>query len=163
MPFTPFHIGHAVITYSIFNKLDFIALLYGSILVDIEPFLILFLNLNLPYPLHGPIHSIIGILAITPLIYIITLITKLILSKIGLSLKKNSRKIIIASILIGGYAHITLDGFLYSEMNLAWPFPHWNPLFGIFGYSEIYGFCIFSFPAGLLIYTARRTLFREKI
>ena len=161
MPFTPFHIGHAVITYSIFDKLDFIALLYGSILVDIEPFLILFLNL--PYPLHGPIHSIIGILAITPLIYIITLITKLILSKMGFSLRKNSRKIVIASILIGGYTHITLDAFLYSEMNLAWPFPYWNPLFGIFGYSEVYGFCIFSFLAGLLIYTARRTLFREKI
>ena len=119
MPFTPFHIGHAVITYSIFDKLDFIALIYGSILVDIEPFLILFLNL--PYPLHGPIHSIIGVLAITPLIYIITLITKLILSKMGFSLRKNSRRIIIASILIGGYTHITLDAFLYSEMNLTWP------------------------------------------
>ena len=117
MPFTPFHIGHAIITYSIFDKLDFIALLYGSILVDIEPFLILFLDL--PYPLHGPIHSIIGVLAITPLIYIITLITELILSKIDFSLRKNSRKIVIASILIGGYTHITLDAFLYSEMNLA--------------------------------------------
>jgi len=161
LPFTPFHIGHAIITYSIFDKLDFIALLYGSILVDIEPFLVL--SLNLPYPLHGPIHSIIGVLAITPLIYIATLITKLVLSRIGFSLGKSSRKIIFASILIGGYTHIILDGFLYSEMNLAWPLPRWNPLFGIFGYSEVYGFCIFSFLAGLLLYIVRRILFREKI
>ena len=55
MPFTPFHIGHAVITYSILDKLDFIALLYGSILVDVEPFLILFLNL--PYPLHNSFNN----------------------------------------------------------------------------------------------------------
>lgn len=161
MPFTPFHIGPATLIYSIFSKLDFIALLYGSTLIDIEPFLIMLLDLS--HPLHGPIHSIVGVLAITPLIYFVTLITSGIFQKIGIPLRKTNQKVIVLSILVGGYSHIILDGFLYPEMNLAWPFSYWNPLFGAFSYGEVYGFCTMSFLAGLIFYAVKRIFFREKV
>ena len=162
LPFTPFHIGHAILTYAIFNSLDFIALLYGSILIDIEPFLII--SLGLPYPLHGPIHSILGVLIITPAIYLATFITKFFILKLGFPLEKAiSNKVILVSILVGGYSHIILDAFLYPEMNLAWPFPYWNPLLNVFSSPQVYGFCVFSFFAGGLLYVVRKVLFREKV
>jgi len=104
------------------------------------------------------------VLIITPAIYFATFITKFLILKLGFPLEKAiSNKVILVSILVGGYSHIILDAFLYPEMNFAWPFPYWNPLLNVFSSPQVYGFCVFSFFAGGLLYVVRNVLFREKV
>ena len=59
MPFTPFHLGpSAWIGLILFQFLDFPTFLLASVVVDIEPFTVMFLGLR--YPLHGFFHSFVG-------------------------------------------------------------------------------------------------------
>lgn len=59
MPFTPYHFGPGLFIGLLFlSFIDFPTFLIASVIVDIEPFLVLFFNLN--YPLHGFFHSFLG-------------------------------------------------------------------------------------------------------
>lgn len=60
MPFTPLHFGPALFIYGVCVLLDSIALIYSSILVDLEPAIVMLLRLN--YPLHSFMHSIVGVM-----------------------------------------------------------------------------------------------------
>ncbi len=147
--------------FAIFNSLDFLALLFGSVIMDIEPFLIL--GFHLPYPLHGPIHSVIGALMITPLAYFAVLATRFFISLFKSSTKpKKSPKTVLISILIGEYSHLILDAFLYPEMNLAWPLHGGNPLLNIISLDWTYIICILCFFAGILILVLKK-FFRRKV
>jgi membrane-bound metal-dependent hydrolase YbcI (DUF457 family) len=143
MPFTPFHFGPALFIYGIFVFLDPIALIYGAILIDLEPAIVMFLRLN--YPLHGFMHSIVGVFLLLPIAYVATLITRRLLPDIDFFFTSRRRefmpRLIIASTLIGSFSHILLDSFLYPEMNLAWPLPYWNPLLNTDLSLAIYEFC----------------------
>ena len=59
MPFTPYHFGPAsFLGLLFFSFIDFPTFIIASIIVDIEPFLVIALNLN--YALHGFFHSLLG-------------------------------------------------------------------------------------------------------
>jgi len=59
MPFTPFHLGPGLLFgLLLLGYIDFPTFLVASVIVDVEPFLVLTLNLN--YPLHGFLHSFLG-------------------------------------------------------------------------------------------------------
>ncbi|KKN18678.1 hypothetical protein LCGC14_0953460 [marine sediment metagenome] len=59
MPFTLYHFGPGLLIGLIFlSFIDLPTFLIASLIVDIEPFLVLFFNLN--YPLHGFFHSFLG-------------------------------------------------------------------------------------------------------
>jgi len=55
MPFTLFHLGPGLL---LLTYVDFPTFLVASVIVDIEPFLVLTLDLN--YPLHGFLHPFLG-------------------------------------------------------------------------------------------------------
>jgi hypothetical protein len=68
MPFTPYHLGPALFLGLLFLRfIDFPTFLIASVIMDVEPFLVLFFNLN--YPLHGFFHSLLGgtLVAIDPI------------------------------------------------------------------------------------------------
>ena len=51
MPFTPYHLGPGLFVGLLFlSFIDFPTFLVASVIVDVEPFMVLALNLN--YPLH---------------------------------------------------------------------------------------------------------------
>ncbi len=59
MPFTPFHLGPALLFgLVLFSYLDFPTFMVANVIVDIEPFMIIALGLDLP--LHGFFHSFLG-------------------------------------------------------------------------------------------------------
>jgi hypothetical protein len=59
MPFTSYHLGPGLMVGLLFlNFIDFPTFLVASVIVDIEPFIVLFFNLD--YPLHGFFHSFLG-------------------------------------------------------------------------------------------------------
>jgi len=158
MPFTPFHFGPALLLCGIFVFLDPIALIYGSILVDLEPAIVMFLKLN--YPLHGFMHSIVGVFLLLPIVYVATIITRRLLPSIDLFFTSRKRKftfrLAVVSALVGCFSHILLDSFLYPEMNLAWPLSYWNPLLNTELSFAIYEFCWVALVIAIPLIVLRR-------
>ena len=153
MPFTPFHEGPAIlIGLLLLGILDFPTLLIASVIIDIEPFLVIVLNLN--YPLHGYLHTFVGatLMAIITTILMIPLRPYLtpILESFKVTQEVSNLKILMAAF-IGTYSHILLDAPLYPEMNPFYPYIG-NPFYGLFSATEVYMFCIITFIIGLLVY-----------
>jgi len=158
MPFTPFHVGPALLIFGILAFLDPIALIYGSVLVDLEPiFVVFFLREG---ALHGPVHSVVGVMLLLPLVFAVTLITRRLFPFVDSLFLSKSKKFTyqttLLSVLIGVYSHITLDSFLYPELNLLWPLPYWNPLLYRIFSVLVYDFCIIAFVVGLPLLLLRR-------
>jgi len=59
IPFTPYHLGPSGLFGILFLKwVDLPTLLIASIILDVEPILVIVFNL--PYPIHGFFHSFLG-------------------------------------------------------------------------------------------------------
>jgi len=158
MPFTPFHLGPALVIGIIFiYYLDFPTLLVASVILDIEPFLVLILDLN--YPLHGFFHSFLGgTLIILPLSYIMFKIRP-ILNPITdfFKLEQNSSFLnILAASVVGIFSHILLDAPLYSDIQPFFPLK-FNPFLYISALPgiTIYLFCVYCFIAAIMLYFIR--------
>jgi len=156
MPFTPFHLGPALFFgLLLFRYLSFPVFLVANVIVDIEPFLVLFLGLH--YPLHGFFHSLLGGTILGAVVAVGIYFMRDWLNKIlvvfRVQQKSSFTKILYTSIL-GVYFHIFLDSFLYDEMNLFYPILG-NPLFNIVRSSIVYEFCTVSLIFGLILYVYR--------
>lgn len=165
MPFTPFHLGPGLLFGLLFlSYIDFPTFLLANVIVDVEPFLVLYFNLQ--YPLHGFLHSFLGGTLIAFLLAIV--MSKLrnsfspLMSFFRLEQKTSFKSILLAS-LFGIYLHILLDSRLYQDIKPFYPFD-FNPFLSrrMFIGLEIYGLCILSFIGGGVIYiiklfTLRRT------
>ena len=158
MPFTPFHFGPAVLIGLIFLRLiDFPTFLVASVIVDIEPFLVLTLNLN--YPLHGFFHSLLGgtLVAIPLALLMFKIRSKFtpLLSFFKIEQKISFPKILVAS-LSGIYIHILLDSRMYTDIQPFYP-SNYNPFLtiGILAGLDSYVFCIFAFFGAIIIYILR--------
>ncbi len=158
MPFTPFHQVPALVIGIIFiYYLDFPTLLVASVILDIEPFIVLLLDLN--YPLHGFFHSFLGgtsiILPLSYIMFKIRYYLNPITDFFKLEQKSSFLNILAASI-IGIYAHILLDVPLYFDIQPLFPL-NINPFFDTAALSgiAIYLFCAYCFLAALILYFVR--------
>jgi membrane-bound metal-dependent hydrolase YbcI (DUF457 family) len=157
MPFTPYHLGPSAGIGILFLKIfDITTLLIASIIIDIEPFLILLFNLN--YPIHGFFHSFLGggiAALITAIVfYLLRDRVKKITALLKLTQDSTFLKIIWTA-LFGVYLHIILDSFLYSDIKPFYPSTY-NPFYGLFSAQQIYSFCSWSFLAAILIYLFKK-------
>ncbi len=155
MPFTPYHLGPSSWIGLIFSKsLNVPFFLIFSIVIDIEPALVLIFNLNLP--LHGLLHSFLG-----------GTIFSFVFLAVGYALKekiiqktdffhKDSFNKISFSCLLGIYSHVFLDVFLYTDIKPFYPI-NINPLYCLVSSKNVYSFCGFSFILGGLIYMFKRS------
>jgi membrane-bound metal-dependent hydrolase YbcI (DUF457 family) len=154
MPFTPFHLGPALFFgLLLFRYINLPTFLIASVIVDIEPFLVLFLGLD--YPLHGFLHSFLGgsIVAVVLLLVIIKLNNKTqeLMSFLKLGQSSSTRSIWLASF-SSIYLHILFDSPLYTDIKPFYPFNH-NPFYnGMLVEFEIRTICVLMFFAGSLIY-----------
>lgn len=148
MPFTPYHFGPSLwIGLLFYRYLDFLSFFIASIIIDIEPFYVLFFNIN--YPLHGFFHTFIGGTFMALLLSLVLYYLKNILDKIHKFLKLYQRNFIniLFSCLVGIYLHVLLDSFLYYDIKPLFPFKI-NPFYKMFSSHMIYLFCSFSFVLG---------------
>jgi hypothetical protein len=155
MPFTPYHLGPALIIGIIFiYYLDFPTLLVASVIVDIEPFNVLIFDLN--YPLHGFFHSFLGgTITILPFSIImfkirphINPITE------SFKIKQSSSFLnILAASIVGIYLHILLDAPIYSDIQPFFPL-NYNPFLNTsdLAVDTIYLFCGYCFLAAFVLY-----------
>lgn len=153
MPFTPFHEGPAIlIGLLLISVLDFPTLLIASVIIDIEPLIVIMFDLD--YPLHGYLHTFLGatLMAIITFIVMVPLRSYLtsLLETFKIIQDVDKKKIFVSSFL-GTYSHILLDAPLYREMNPFFPYLG-NPLFGTLSASTIYTFCSVTFVIGLVVY-----------
>jgi len=156
MPFTPFHLGPALLFgLLLFPYLDLPTFLVSNVIVDLEPFLILFLGL--PRPLHGPFHSYtlgtLVALGTAMAMLLVKPLTRPIMSIFRLGQESSPRRVFVTA-LLGIYLHLTLDAFVYPEMHLLYPLQP-NPLLGLFSSESVYLFCSLSFLLGFAIYIYR--------
>jgi len=157
MPFTPFHLGPALLFgLLLFQYLDLPTFLVSNIIIDIEPFIIL--TRGLPVPLHGPFHSYTLGALVSLVTAFIMLLVKPITHPIAtlFRLRQESSPLrMFATALLGIYFHVTLDAFLYPEMRLLYPLQS-NPLLGLVSINSVYLFCAVCFPLGFALYIYRR-------
>lgn len=155
MPFTPFHFGLCLpiaLGDVKYKRIDITSSLLGSIIVDIEPILILILNFNLP--LHGPFHSFLGASLLGLIGGIGVHSTKSIWNAILKPLKweqTTSLKNKIFWCILMANIHVLFDAMLYPEMTPL-TFILENPFYGLLNMSIIYSICIFGTILGLLEY-----------
>jgi len=166
MPLTPFHIGPALLLGLIFFKyLDFPTFMLANVIIDIEPILVLLLDLN--YPLHGFLHSFLGGT-------IVGFFLAWIMNKIRDDLspllrffkieQKSSFKSILITSLSGIYIHILLDSMVHMDIKPFYPLDL-NPFLSgsTLIWLEIDMLSMWSFIGGLLIYAIRIFLIRRKL
>jgi membrane-bound metal-dependent hydrolase YbcI (DUF457 family) len=156
MPFTPFHFGPGLLLgILLFPFIDFGTLIIASVILDIEPLVVIVFGL--PLPLHGFFHTYLGAtiasIVLAACIYPVRNQLNSIVSLLILRQHSTLRHILLAG-LIGTYFHVFLDSFLYTEMNPFWPLLG-NPFLGIIGSSLVYSFCTFAGLVGFLLYVIR--------
>ena len=158
LPLTPFHSGPGLlIGLLLFSYLDFSTFLVASILIDVEPILVIIFDLD--YPLHGFFHSFLGgtliaLLLATVMIRVRDFVSPL-LSFFRLEQKSSVKNILLASI-SGIYIHILLDSRIYTDIQPFYP-SNYNPLLttGILAGLDSYVICIWSFFGAIIIYIIR--------
>jgi len=153
MPFTPFHLGPALlIGLLLFSHLDFVSFMVSSVVVGVEPLWIVVFRLHIP--LHGFFHTYLGATILGTLTAVGVYFLRSWLSKVLEWFKikqRSSFKKILYTSLFGVYFHIFLDSFLYAEMEPFYPLPG-NPFLGVVGLGAIYEFCTISFILGSILY-----------
>ena len=129
MPLTPFHLGPGLLVgLLLLSFIDFPTFFVASIIVDVEPIMVLTFNLN--YPLHGFFHSFLGGTLVAFLLTVAMSKVKKSLSPLlsffKLEQKSSFKNILLAS-LSGIYIHILLDSRVHMDIRPFYPLD-FNPL-----------------------------------
>jgi hypothetical protein len=171
MPFTPFHLGPALgFGLPLRKYLHVPTFLVASILVDVEPFLVL--SLGLDYPLHGYLHTfivafILG-LALGYAMFLSEGISRSLYKTFLLESNATPKleSFIVAGVL-GTMLHVLLDSPLYDDIRPFYPLLA-NPMYHLALSSEVYGFCMWAgilgtvFYLGLLLVSVYRGLGKKR-
>jgi membrane-bound metal-dependent hydrolase YbcI (DUF457 family) len=163
MPFTPFHLGPGLfVGLLLLSFIDLPTFLVASVIVDVEPLLILVFRL--PYPLHGFFHSFLGgTLLAVPLALVMYRIRgkfSSLMSFFKLEQKTSFKRILVAA-LAGVYLHILLDSLIYSDIQPFYP-SEANPLLNNAVFDDPYLFCVWCFVGAAIIYMIRLALIWKK-
>lgn len=150
MPFTPFHLGPALLIGLIaYRYLDLPTLLIASIIVDVRTALVFFGILD--GPPHGILHTFIaGTVLAFGLIGAITPFRSYIqqyMDKIDL-FQNYTDSTIVGAAFLGIYSHVFLDSILYTDITPFYPLSA-NPLLNTVSTSWIYSLCVFCGIIGL--------------
>ncbi len=162
MPYTPFHLGPALfIGLLLFPILDLPTFIIANVIVDIEPFLVIFFQLD--YPLHGYIHSYLGGTIIAVILAVVMFLIKdymqVVMNIFKLYQKSSFKQILFTSLLVV-YLHISLDSPLYLDIKPFWPLD-FNPLYRTGSGFEIYSLCVISFLIAFILYAYKLIKMRK--
>lgn len=162
MPLTPFHLGPGLLVGLLLPRyIDFPTFLVAGAIVDVEPVLVL--TLNLDYPLHGFFHSFLGGT-------LVAFLLAAVMSKVGESLfpllsffklgQRSSFKSILLASMSGVYIHVLLDSMMYTDIRPFYPMD-FNPFLSSTVPSglEVYMLCFWGFVGGVIVYVIRLFLF----
>ncbi|MFA9495172.1 MAG: DUF4184 family protein [Candidatus Bathyarchaeota archaeon] len=164
MPFTPYHVGPALlVALLLYPLLDIPAFILASVVLDFEP-LLWMLNL-LQWSMHGRFHSItlsipVGLI-VAGLFILYRRYSKPIWLPSAFAQEPGWKKTVISSV-TGVWGHVLLDSLVHGDVNLFWPVQG-NPLYQAVDYSTVINFCIICLPLALIMYMIRSTVRAWKI
>jgi len=155
MPFTPYHLGPALgFGLPLRKYVHTPTFILANVIVDIEPFFVLFLGLR--YPLHSYLHTFfLAFFVGLALGYAMFLLqrffhplykTFLLESEIVLNLKS-----FMVAAVFGTTLHVLLDSPLYGDIYPFYPLTT-NPLYNPALSLEVYGFCVWMGIIGIIYY-----------
>lgn len=153
MPLTPFHLGPTLFFgLLLFSFISLPTFLIANVIADIEPFLVLVLELDAP--LHGVSHSFLGASVIAVfLAAVMVRVDKKVqkfMTSIGLKQKPSAKSIWLAAFL-GVYSHILFDAPLYTDIKPFFP-SSINPFYGIFTTPDAHVIGVILFILGVALY-----------
>lgn len=162
MPFTPFHMGAALIVKPVFKRY-FSLMTFGiaQVVMDIEPGIRMATGMDI---LHGPTHTILGALVIAFLVTMIAPgICNLVLTKWNkemtfyawpwlLSLSRVSKAAIITGAFFGTLSHVALDSLMHHDIHPLSPFSRDNPFAGLVTNDGVYQACTIAGVVGILVW-----------
>ena len=161
MPFTPFHLGPGFLMgLLLFRYLDLPTVLVASVILDVEPALVLFRSMDAP--LHGVFHSFLGgALAAVLLIAVMHPLRPHLaplFSLLRMEQRPSLRTITLASV-AGIYLHLLLDAVMHHDLQPFYPFAL-NPFFsnGTLLGVDVTTVCVWCFFGGLVLYALRGPL-----
>jgi membrane-bound metal-dependent hydrolase YbcI (DUF457 family) len=136
MPFTPFHLGPALLV-GLILPMDLPLLLVASVILDIEPAYYMFIS----YPgyLHGFFHSYLG-----------ATLAGLALCFAAMRMTPRPFGTTLTAALVGVYSHVFLDSFLYTDIRPFYPFQA-NPFYMTVSPADVYSFCTFTFLPAFIV------------
>lgn len=150
MPFTPYHVGPALlVALLLYPLLDIPTFLLANIILDLEPLAVL-LGLA-DWSVHGVFHSLtVGSVVAVVLAGIMYLVRGF-MPEIrigGTEPREYSIKEYLVTSVSGVWFHILLDALMYNDLNLFYPI-QWNPLVGLVPAQAIINFCLISLRVSL--------------
>jgi membrane-bound metal-dependent hydrolase YbcI (DUF457 family) len=159
VPFTPFHLGpHTLAGLPVSRGIDLPVFILANVFIDIEPLAIMIFDL--PYPLHGIMHSFLISLAILVPLSIACFRFRDLFSKVMLFLRLPYNpglvKMIVSGIL-GGWLHILTDAPLYADIRPLYPLTS-NPFYGLIDMDLMYTLCSWALLPATLYYIGLRLL-----
>ena len=132
MPLTPLHPGPALFLGSLFAKFfNLWALFFGSVIMDLEPLVLLIINPCYSCPHHGFFHSILGAIFGSLILTAILWKFREKLNRISLKYKIEqpfSFPILFFSSLAAWLIHIFFDSLTHFDLRPFWP-SNFNPIF----------------------------------
>lgn len=158
MPLTPFHLGPGLlIGLLLLSFLDFPTFLIASVIVDVEPILVL--TLGLDYPLHGFFHSFLGGTFVAFLLTVVMSRVRESLSPLLSFFKLEQRstfKTILLASLSGTYLHILLDSRVHTDIRPFYPLES-NPFLsrGALTGLQVHLLCFWCIIGAAIIYAVR--------
>jgi len=158
MPLTPFHLGPGLlIGLLLLSYIDFPTFLVASVIVDVEPIMVLVFDLDCP--LHGFFHSFLGGTIVAFLLAAVMSEVRKSLSSLlsyfRLEQKSTFKDILLAS-LSGAYIHILLDSWMHMDIRPFYPldlnpFLSGSTLPGLW----MHILCVWCFMGAVIIYVVR--------
>lgn len=153
MPFTPFHFGpHACVSLPLYRRLDIPIFLGANVAIDIEPLLVM--TLNLDYPLHGYCHTLLigGLVGLlfAMAAYPLRRAIGRVMNRLRLPYEPTFGKMAVSGVL-GAWLHVLFDAPIYTDIMPFYP-SQANPLYGLLSIDAVYGICAACFVPALGIY-----------
>jgi membrane-bound metal-dependent hydrolase YbcI (DUF457 family) len=145
MPFTPFHLGPGLgLALPLRKYLHTPTFLLASVIVDMEPSLVLFLGLR--YPLHGYPHTFLLAISIGLVLgYTMFLLEKFLQPLYKTFLLETDNSLNLKSFVVAGGLgtglHVLLDTPLYTDITPFYPITA-NPFYNLSLTPEIYSLCV---------------------
>lgn len=155
MPFTLYHLGPGILLGLPLRKIIHApTFILANIILDIEPLLVLILNLH--YPLHGYLHTFLAAIPVgIALGYTMHILEKLLQPLYKLLLLETENTLNLKSFIIAGplgtTLHILLDAPLYEDIKPFYPSTI-NPLYNPSLTLPIYDLCSWMLTLGLIYY-----------
>jgi hypothetical protein len=170
MPFTPFHMGAALIVKPATDKkFSLLTFAIAQVAMDVEPGIGMLMSSN---TLHGASHTVGGAFLIACLVIAVS---KWICIPI---LRRYNREVIhykqywllesesldrvgvVTGAFFGTFSHIVLDSLMHHDIHPLVPFSNANPLLGLVSHDNVYLLCAVLFAVGAALWLVAKWLKR---